>query len=143
MPPTDNPWLYVIAGIFLFLSGVGGQEMIRGIVRRRPRQAVEITNQINLAKQAQEYAQQLEEDATQARESAQKAWAAVDEAQQKLVRANRRLDDAVWKLEQASRYLDAIYGKVFAHGATIEDVRGFMTTTPPPSTFTSNGMSPD
>lgn len=142
MPNTDNPWLYIIGGIFLFLSGVGGQEMIRGVLKRKPRRAVEITNQIDLAKQAAAYAQQLEEDALQARTSAQQAWAAVDEAQQKLVRANRRLDDSVWKLELAGRYLDTVLSKVFAQDATIDELRGFIKMTPPPN-FYRNGSTPD
>lgn len=142
-PPDTNIWLYIIGGIFLILSGAGGQEMIKGILRRKPRGVVEIGNQIELAKQLQAYAQQLEGDAAQARESAQKAWATVDEAQQKLERSYRRLDESTWKLEQAGRYLDAIMAKMFQPGVDIDGLKEYVKALPPPPVISRNGTRPE
>lgn len=132
MPPTDNPWLY-IAGLFVtFLSGIGIKEILTGLLKRKPRQVVEVANQIDLAKQAQAYAEQLEQDAAASRASAQQAWEAVTEANRKLVRAYHRLDESTWKFEQAARYLDSIVAKVFDPSADIEMVREYIRSRPVP-----------
>lgn len=140
MPPTSNPWLYLIGLVFTFLSGIGLKDIIVGLLGRKPKKAVEVTNQIDLAKQASEYAEKLEADADASRASAMKAWAAVDEAQQKLVRANRRLDDSVWKLELAGRYMDGLFAKIWEQGATIEGVRHYISSQPP-IPFKRNGQN--
>lgn len=141
--PNNNPWLYVAGLLVTFLTGIGLKDIILGLFKRKPRATVEVTNQIDLARQAAAYAQQLEEDASQARASAQKAWATVDEAQQKLERSYRRLDDATWKLEQAGRYLDAVMAKIFQQGVTIEDVREYVRGLPPPPATSRNGRRPE
>lgn len=141
MPQTNNPWLILIGLVFTFLSGAGGLEMVRGFLKKRPKRTIEITNQIQLAEQIQKYSEQLEQDAAQARESAQRAWAAVDEAQQKLVRANRKLDHSIWQLELTTRYLDTVVAKIYAHGSSIEEVKRYIETTPPPQ-FNRNGAGP-
>lgn len=141
MPPTTNPWLYLVGLVFTFLSGIGLKDIIVGLVKRKPRQAVEVTNQIDLASAARNYAQELQEDAKQARESAQQAWRLVDEANQKLVRITGKLDDSTYKLEQAGRYLDAVMGKLFERGATIEAMREWVRSQPPPLP-SRNGSGP-
>ena len=135
MPPTDNPWLYLAGLVVMLLTGLGLKDVLLGLLKRRPRQTVEVTNQIELARAAEEFA-------ASARKSAQEAWASVDEAQRKLVRANRRLDNAVWQLEQAGRYLDGLMAKIFERGATIDEVREWVRTQPPPA-HTRNGSSPE
>lgn len=134
MPPTNNPWLYLAGLVVMLLTGVGLKDIVLGLLKRRPRQAIEATNQIQLAKAAEEFA-------ASARKSAQEAWASVDEAQRKLVRANRRLDNAVWQLEQAGRYLDGLMAKIFERGATIDEVRDWVRREPPPA-HTRNGSGP-
>lgn len=138
MPPTTNPWLWAVGAALTFLSGVGLKDIIIGILGRKPKRVVEVGNQIELAKQASEYAEKLEKDADASRESAMKAWAQVDEAQQKLVRANRKLDDATWKLELAARYLDSVLAKIWDPGNDIEAVRNWIRNQPPPP-HTRNG----
>lgn len=132
-PPGNNPWLYLVGLLFTFLSGIGLKDIIVGLVKRKPRQAVEVTNQIDLAAAARAYSQEIEEDARQARQSAQDAWRLVDEANQKLVRITRKLDDSTYKLEQAGRYLDTVMSKLFERGATIEGMREWVRSQPPPS----------
>lgn len=134
MPPTNNPWLYLAGLVVMLLTGVGLKDIVLGLLKRKPRQAIEVTNQIQLAQAAEQFA-------ASARKSAQEAWAAVDEAQRKLVRANRRLDDSVWKLEQAGRYLDGLMAKIFERGATIDEVRDWVRREPPPA-HTRNGSGP-
>lgn len=154
VPNTDHPWILVL---FLFVTligtvigGAGGVEMIRAFTRRKPRRTVEITNQIDLAKQAQAYAQQLEEDARQARESEQKAWAEArrqsaaaweqaDKTQQKLVQVNRKLDETMYRLVEMGRYMETLVLKIYAPDAEITDVREWLRSVPPPTT---NGHRP-
>ena len=138
MPPTDNPWLYLIGMVLTFLSGIGLKDIVVGLLGRKPKKVVEVGNQIELAKQASEYAEKLEADADASRASAMKAWAEVDAAQQKLVRANRRMDDATWKLEMAVRYLDGLLAKIWEPGSDIETVRAWVLSQPPPA-HTRNG----
>lgn len=141
MPPTDNPWLYLVGLVLTFLSGIGLKDIIVGILGRKPKKVVEVANQIELAKQASEYAEKLERDADASRMSAMKAWTAVDEAQQKLVRANRRLDDATWKFELAVRYLDGVLSKIWDQTSNIETVRDWVRSQPPPPQ-PRNGIKP-
>lgn len=145
MLPTTNPWLYLVGLIFTFLSGIGLKDIIVGLVKRKPRQAVEVTNQIDLAaaaraqvEAARQYSQEIEEDARQARQSAQQAWKLVDEANQKLVRVTGKLDDSTWKLEMAARYLDSILAKIWEPTSDIEAVRSWVRSQPPPP-HTRNG----
>lgn len=134
MPKTpDNPWLIIIGLLFTGLSSIGIKEIVVGMLGRKPKRVVEVANQIDLAKQTQVYAQQLEEDAAQARESARKAWAQVDEVQQKLVAVNRNLDATAYRVEEVGRYLDRVMDRIFARGATIEDVQEWIRAQPPPS----------
>lgn len=133
MPQTNNPWLVLTGLVFTFLSGIGIKEMVSAIVKRKPRAVVAVTNQIDLAAAARQYAQEIEEDARQARQSAQEAWRLVDEANQKLVRITRKLDDSTYKLEQAGRYLDTVMAKLYERGATIEGLREWVRAQPPPS----------
>lgn len=142
MPPTNNPWLWLLGALFTFASGVGLKDIIVGLFRRKSRRTVEVTNQINLAAAVRQYAQEIEEDARQARASAQAAWALVDEANQKLVRITRKLDDSTHKFEQAGRYLDAVMSKLFERGATIEGVREWVRSQPSPLA-SRNGSMPD
>lgn len=136
MPPTSNPWLYLAGLILTFLGGIGLKDIALGVLKRKPRQVVEVASQIDLAKAAELFA-------ANARASAVAAWQQVDEAQQKLVRANRRVDDSVWRLEHAGRYLDALFAKIFERGATIDDVREFVRSSPPPErTRNLNGNGP-
>lgn len=134
MPLTDNPWLYLAGLVVTLLTGVGLKDIVLGLMKRKPRQEIEVTNQIQMAQAAEIFA-------ASARKSAQEAWSAVDQAQQKLVRANRRLDDAVWQLEQAGRYLDGLMAKIFERGATIDEVREYVRSSPPPA-HTRNGSRP-
>lgn len=142
MPPTTNPWLYLVGLVFTFLGGLGLKDIIKGLFKRKPRAAVEVTNQIDLAAAARNYAQEIEEDARQARESAQRAWQLVDAANGKLVRVTRKLDDSTYKLEQAGRYLDSVMAKLWARDATIEGLREWVRSSPPPS-ISRNGARPD
>lgn len=137
-PPTNNPWLYLTGLLVMFLSGIGLKDIIIGVLGRKPKRVVEVGNQIELAKQASEYAEKLEADADASRASAMKAWEQVDQAQQKLVRANRRLDEATWKLELAARYLDGVLAKIWDPGNDIEAVRNWVRSQPPPP-HTRNG----
>lgn len=138
MPPNSNPWLYLAGLLVSLLTGIGLKDIVIAIFRRKPRRVVEVGNQIELAKQASEYAERLEADADASRKSAMNAWAEVDKAQQKLVRANRKLDDATWKLELAARYLDSILAKIWEPGNDIEAVRTWIRKQPPPP-HTRNG----
>lgn len=138
MLPTNNPWLYLSGMVLTFLGGIGIKDIVVGIAGRKPRRVVEVGNQIELAKQASEYAEKLEADADASRASAMRAWEQVDQAQQKLVRANRRLDDASWKLELVARYLDGILAKIWEPGNDIEAVRTWARNQPPPP-HTRNG----
>lgn len=138
-PPTSNPWLYLVGLLFTFLGGIGLKDILIGLFKRKPRAAVEVTNNIDLAAAARaqaeavrQYSQEIEEDARQARESAQQAWRLVDTANTKLMRVTAKLDDSTYKLEQATRYMDALFAKIFEQGATIDDVRGFVKIHPVP-----------
>lgn len=154
MPPElpkeagDNPWILVLFLVITLLGtivgGAGGVEMIRAFTRRKPKTAVEVTNQIELAKQLQLYAQQLEEDSRQARASEQaawlqsrehaaQAWRQADETQQKLVTVNRKLDETMGRVIEMGRYMDALVMRIHAPGATIEGVREFIISQPPPA----------
>lgn len=132
MPATDNPWLIFAGLIVTLLSAIGIKDIVLSLLKRKPRRAVEVTSQIELAKQAQAYAEQLEQDAAASRASAQQAWAAVTEANRKLVRAYQRLDESTWKFEQAARYLDSIVAKVFDPDSDIEMVRNYISSRPIP-----------
>lgn len=152
----DNPWILVLFLVVTLIGtvvgGAGGVEMIRAFTRRKPRRTVEVANQIELARQAQLYAEQLEADARQARESEQQAWAEArrqaaaawqqaDETQQKLVAVNRKLDETMYRLVEMGRYMDALVTRIHAPGATLEDVQAWIRTIPPPAS-SSNGRSP-
>lgn len=141
MIPTTNPWLYLAGLIVSLLTGIGLKDIIIGLLSRKPKQTVEIGNQIDLAREAGEFAAKVEASADASRESAMKAWSAVDEAQQKLVRANRRLDDATWKFEMAVRYLDGVLAKIWDPSNDIESVRAWIRSQPPPP-HTRNGNNP-
>lgn len=138
---TENPWLYLAGLVVTLLTGVGLKDILLGLFKRKPRAAVQVTNQIDLAAAARQYAQEIEEDARQARKSAQDAWKLVDEGNRKLVRALNKLDDSTYKLEQAGRYLDAVMAKLFERGATIEGMREWVRSSPPPD-LSRNGSGP-
>lgn len=144
---SGNPWLLALYLIIMLLGtvigGAGGVEMIRAFTRRKPKKTIEVGNQIELAKQAQLYAQQLEEDARQARESEQKAWAEArlqaaaawqqaEETQRKLVQVNRQLNETMYIAVEMGRYMEALFTKVKHPATTIEDVREWVDTVPPP-----------
>lgn len=139
MPTTNHPWLYIAGLIVSLLTGIGVKDIIIGLLGRKPKRVVEVANQIELAKQASEYAEKLEQDADASRKSAMEAWAAVDAAHQKLLRANRKLDDATWKLELAIRYLDGILAKIWDPESDIEAVRAWVRSQPPPPTRSGTG----
>lgn len=141
MPATNNPWLYLAGLVVSLLTGIGLKDIIVGLVRRKPRRTVEVTNQIELARQASEYAERLEADADASRASAMKAWALVEDAQQKLARANRRLEDTTWRLEVAARYMDSLFARIWDPGSDIEAVRGWIRSQPPPPQ-SRNGVAP-
>lgn len=134
MPQTSNPWLILIGLLFTGLSSIGIKEMVQSMLKRRPKKAVEVSNQIQLAAAIQRYAEKVEKDAEQYRASAAKAWAAVDEANQKLMRVTSKLDDSTWKFEQAARYLDSVIAKAFESGVSIEEFREYIKNRPVPFT---------
>lgn len=148
MPSTTDPLLIVVIALIALvgtiIGGAGGAELIKYIIRRRPRQQVAITSQIDLARQTQLYAQQLEEDARQARESerlawmqarahAAEAWRQADETQQKLVIVNRKLDETMSRVVEMGRYMEALVTRIYAPDATLDGIRQWLANTPPPS----------
>lgn len=147
-----NNWVAIATILGGVIASAGGTEVIKAILKRRPRRVVEVASQIELAKQAQTYAAQLEEDARQAREAearaweesrrqSQAAWAQAEETQRKLVQVNRKLDETMDRLADVGRYVDGLVTRIHHPAATIEGVRDYIASTPPPR-GSANGRAP-
>jgi hypothetical protein len=105
---------------------------VKAILRRRPRSAVHAESEVSLAKQAQAYAAQLEEDAGQARHAARAAWDQASQAQEKLVAINKKLDETVLNANRLARYTSWLVSQIMERGQTIDRLRLTVQNEPPP-----------
>lgn len=125
--------LGVLAVVASFLGGAGGGEAIKAVTGRKPRGTVAVQGQIDLAKQASEYAAQLEGDAREAQEAARQAWAAAHQAEMRVNQVSQKLDRVQYNLSIVSNYVVWVIAQIRQPDMTMTKLREQVEQHQPPT----------
>jgi hypothetical protein len=133
-------WVVLATLVGSLMGGVGGAEIIKWVTRRKPHTAVRTESEISLAKQAQLYAAQLEEDNKQIRATVRESWDQVEGMQRKLVAINRKMDETAANANRLARYTTWVLTLIFERDQNIERVRAMVNEAPPPAPVDVSGL---